>query len=134
MPAPSLAHPLSAPGATPGPPVASADVSRINKLVGRVRGDDVAALRAEVAELRELVLKMNHTLVELNHDVRSGAERGLPLFLGYAERLRLDADTAIAATQVIERQLAIVDRDAPPPTVAAPEHGDAGPATLDEPA
>ena len=99
-------------------------MSRINKLVGRVKGDDVAALSAEVAELRELVLKMNHTLVELNHDVRSGAERGLPLFLGYAERLRLDADTAIAATRVIERQLEIVDRDAAPPTVAAPGGAD----------
>jgi hypothetical protein len=36
------------------------------------------------------------------------------LFLGYAERLRLDTDTAIAATQNIERQIArleeIVDR------------------------
>ena len=36
-------------------------------------------------------------------------ERGLPLFLGYSERLRLDADTAVSATQVIERQLAILD-------------------------
>ena len=41
----------------------------------------------------------------MNHDVHSGAEDALPLFVGYAERLRLDADTAIGATQVIERQL-----------------------------
>lgn len=44
--------------------------------------------------------------MELNHDVRSGAEQSLPLFLGYLERLRLDADTAVAAVDVIERQLA----------------------------
>lgn len=85
-------------------------------LIGRVRGDQVAALAAEVAQLREVVLNINHvvtqlqeTVNELNHDVRSGAEQGLPLFLGYAERLRLDADTAIGATQVIERQLALLD-------------------------
>ena len=37
---------------------------------------------------------------------RSGADRSLPLFLGYAERLRLDADTAVGAAQTIERQIA----------------------------
>jgi hypothetical protein len=74
------------------------------------------ALTAEVAALREIVLQMNHEMVQmkstidqLNHDVRAGGERSLPLFLGYAERLRLDADTAIGATQVIERQLALLD-------------------------
>ena len=85
-------------------------------LVGRARGDQVAAIAAEVASLREIVLNINHvvtqlqeTVLELNHDIRSGAERSLPLFLGYSERLRLDADTAIGATQVIERQLALLD-------------------------
>ena len=87
----------------------------------RLRGDQVvsgeaAALSAEISELREIVLNINHVVtelqaivMELNHDVRSGAERSLPLFVGYAERLRLDADTAIGATQVIERQLALVE-------------------------
>lgn len=76
----------------------------------------MAALTAEVAALREVVLNINHvvtqlqeTVMELNHDVRSGAEESLPLFLGYSERLRLDADTAIGATQVIERQLALME-------------------------
>ena len=92
-------------------------------LVRRVRGDhvaaltvDMAALRAEVAAIRDVVLNINHVVIgvnrvvdELNHDIRSGAERSLPLFLGYSERLRLDADTAIGATQVIERQLALLD-------------------------
>ena len=93
-----------------------ARMASIKGLVGRARGDQVTALTAEVAALREVVLNINHvvtqlemTVNELNHDVRSGAERGLPLFLGYSERLRLDADTAIGATQVIERQLAILD-------------------------
>ena len=77
--------------------------------MGRVRGDQLTALTAEVAALREVVLNINHVVTELNHDIRSGAERSLPLFLGYSERLRLDADTAIGATQVIERQLALLD-------------------------
>jgi hypothetical protein len=85
-------------------------------LKARIRGDHLAALSAEVAELREVVLTINHvvtqiqaTVNQLNHDVHAGAEQSLPLFLGYAERLRLDADTAIGATQVIERQLALLD-------------------------
>lgn len=72
-------------------------------------------MRAELDEIRRVVLQMNHTVTQLhevvetlNHDVRSGAEPALPLFLGHAERLRLDADTAIGATQVIERQLALL--------------------------
>ena len=84
--------------------------------MGRVRGEQVAALSADVAALREVVLNINHvvtqlqeTVNQLNHDVRSGSEQALPLFLGYSERLRLDADTAIGATQVIERQLALLD-------------------------
>ena len=78
-------------------------------IISRVRGDQLAALTAEVVALREVVLNINHVVTELNHDIRSGAERSLPLFLGYSERLRLDADTAIGATQVIERQLALLD-------------------------
>ena len=64
------------------------------------------ALRAEVAEMRNQIQVMNDILQSLNHDIRSGSERSLPLFMGYAERLRLDADTAVGATQVIERQIA----------------------------
>ncbi len=75
-----------------------------------------ASLPAEVAALRETVDQMNHVIVTLvpaihhtvtllSHDVHAGAEDALPLFVGYAERLRLDADTAIGAAQVIERQL-----------------------------
>ena len=63
------------------------------------------ALRAEVAEMRNQIQVMNDILQSLNHDIRSGSERSLPLFMGYAERLRLDADTAVGAAQVIERQI-----------------------------
>jgi hypothetical protein len=91
-------------------------VASFKGLMGRIRGEQVAALSADVAALREVVLNINHvvtqmqeTLNQLNHDVRSGSEQALPLFLGYSERLRLDTDTAIGATQVIERQLALLD-------------------------
>jgi hypothetical protein len=66
----------------------------------------VRALRAEVADMRNQIQVMGDILQSLNHDIRSGSERSLPLFMGYAERLRLDADTAVGATQVIERQIA----------------------------
>lgn len=63
-------------------------------------------MREVVLNINHVVVQMNDALLELKHDVYSGAERGLPLFLGYADRLRLDTDTAIGAVQVIERQLA----------------------------
>ena len=112
--------------------------------IRRLRGDHIAALvgqtsalSAEVAAIRSTVLDINHTVVQieealnqLNHDVRFGAERSLPLFLGYAERLRLDADTAIGATQVIERQLALLENrlDAADETVT----GVAGPGSTEK--
>jgi hypothetical protein len=56
--------------------------------------------------MRNQIQVMGDVLQSLNHDIRSGSERSLPLFMGYAERLRLDADAAVGATQVIERQIA----------------------------
>ncbi len=111
------------PGAAPvsvwATPEARTTIDRMASFTGlkaRIRGDHLAALSAEVAELREVVLTVNHvvtqiqeTVNQLNHDVHAGAEQALPLFVGYSERLRLDADTAIGATQVIERQLALLD-------------------------
>ena len=64
------------------------------------------SLPVEVASLREKVDQMHDVLMNLNHEVHAGSEDALPLFVGHAERLRLDADTAIGAAQVIERQLA----------------------------
>lgn len=91
-------------------------MASIRGLKARVRGERMNALSAEVARIRDMVIHINdavdelhRVVMELNHDVRSGAERSLPLFLGYSERLRLDADTAVGATQVIERQLAVLD-------------------------
>ena len=78
----------------------------LRAFIGRLTGRDMRALRAEVAEMRNQIQVMNDILQSLNHDIRSGSERSLPLFMGYAERLRLDADTAVGATQVIDRQIA----------------------------
>lgn len=78
----------------------------VKALLTRIIGRDVRALRAEVAEIRNQVQVINDVVQSLNHDVRSGADRSLPLFLGYAERVRLDADTAVGAVQSIERQIA----------------------------
>ena len=82
----------------------------LRALVGRITGRDVRALRAEVAEMRNQMQVMSDILQSLNHDIRSGSERSLPLFMGYAERLRLDADTAVGAAQVIERQIALMQQ------------------------
>ena len=82
----------------------------LRALVGRLTGRDVRALRAEVAEMRNQIQVMGDILQSLNHDIRSGSERSLPLFMGYAERLRLDADTAVGAAQVIERQIALMQQ------------------------
>lgn len=59
--------------------------------------------------MNHLLDQLARTVNELNHDVRSGAEDGLPLYLGHAARLRLDADTAIGAAELIERQLALLE-------------------------
>lgn len=77
----------------------------VKALMSRITGRDVRVLRAEVAEIRNQVQVINDVVQSLNHDVRSGADRSLPLFLGYAERVRLDADTAMAAVESIERQI-----------------------------
>jgi hypothetical protein len=102
--------------AVPDASTSVAPMASFKGLKARIRGDHLAALTAEVDGLREVVLNINHVVVQvqetvnqLNHDVHAGAEQSLPLFLGYSERLRLDADAAIGATQVIERQLALLD-------------------------
>ncbi len=78
----------------------------LRAFVRRLTGADVRALRAEIVALRATLNQVAEVVMDLNHDVRSGSEQSLPLFLGYMERLRLDADTAVAAAEVIERQLA----------------------------
>jgi hypothetical protein len=82
----------------------------LRALVGRITGRDLRALRAEVSALRHEVETVSRIVQALNHDIRSGSESALPLFQGYAERLRLDADTAIGAVQVIERQIALLEQ------------------------
>lgn len=90
-----------------------ADVSKLKSLKARLRGDQLNAISAELAEMRQMLGDINHavqTLMELNHDIRGGTSKHLPLFLGYSERLRTDADSSIAASKVIERQLDVLDR------------------------
>ena len=78
----------------------------LKAIVRRLTGSDVRALRAAVAELKATNAQIAEVVMNLNHDIRSGSESSLPLFLGYLDRLRLDADTAVAAAETIERQLA----------------------------
>ena len=78
----------------------------LKAIVRRLTGSDVRALRAEVAELKATNAQIAEVVMNLNHAIRSGSESSLPLFLGYLDRLRLDADTAVAAAETIERQLA----------------------------
>ena len=78
----------------------------LKAVLRRLTGADVRALRAEVAELRATNAQLAEVVMNLNHDIRTGSEASLPLFLGYLDRLRLDADTAVAAAETIERQLA----------------------------
>lgn len=87
-------------------------MSRLMSMARRLRGDDVAAVRADIAAIRSQITEirdgLNHLGVvigELNHDIRTGSEAGLPLFLGYAERFRTDAETVVGASVTIDRQL-----------------------------
>jgi hypothetical protein len=98
-------------------------VSRLKHLARplyrRTAAGQLADMRAQLHDLTQMVSELHRVVMELNHEVRSGGEAALPLFMGAAERLRLDADTAIAATQVIERQLALLEAQ----HTAAPPHG-----------
>ena len=58
----------------------------------RLAGSDIRALRAEVAELKATHAQIAEVAMNLNHDIRSGSEASLPLFLGYLDRLRLDEE------------------------------------------
>ena len=81
----------------------------VRPLYARTTAGQIAELRQQMDAVTRMVTDLHRVVMELNHEVRSGGERALPLFMGAAERLRLDADTAIAATQVIERQLAVLE-------------------------
>lgn len=49
--------------------------------------------------------EVHRVVMALNHEVHAGAPTGLPLFVGFAERLRTDAETAVGAVEIIDRQL-----------------------------
>jgi hypothetical protein len=97
-----------------------ADAMTVTSSTLETINDSVARLIESVARLIESTELQRGVLLELNHDVRSGADASLPLFLGYAERLRLDTDTAIGAAQVIERQLSVLESLIAPSEQAEP--------------
>lgn len=67
---------------------------------------DVRTLQTEVAELRIALAEMAAILQRLDDDVRAGSADTLPLYLGYAERLRVDTETSVSAVKAIEQQIA----------------------------
>ena len=67
---------------------------------------DVQVLQGEVAELRVALAEMAAILQSLDDDVRAGSADTLPLYLGYAERLRVDTETSVSAVKAIESQIA----------------------------
>jgi hypothetical protein len=81
----------------------------LRSLYARLSGHDVLtrldAITAELDRLRGLTEQTNHYVLELNHLVRSGSAESLPLLQGYMDRLRTDAESAVGATMVIDRQL-----------------------------
>jgi hypothetical protein len=77
----------------------------LRALLRRITGGDLRALRSEVRELRVAVDRIDELVQQLNHELRAAAEDGPPLSIGLAERVRLDAETALASVRVIDRQL-----------------------------
>lgn len=67
---------------------------------------DVQSLQAEISELRAALAEMSAVLQRLDDDVRAGSAETLPLYLGYAERLRVDTETSVSAVKAIEQQIA----------------------------
>lgn len=95
-------------------PAASFTPMRGQSKVGRWwRLATLRDVRREVAEIHHTVMTMNHAVVQLEalfarlyHEVHAGSDEALPLFQGYAERLRSDAETSLSAAEVIGRHLA----------------------------
>jgi hypothetical protein len=104
-------------------------MTSLSAVMSRLRGNR-KSVRTEIAELRELILETKAMTVEthrvvmsLNHEVHAGVPSGLPLFVGFAERLRTDAETAVGAAETIDRQLRRLEQrlSAPTPTVTNPD-------------
>jgi hypothetical protein len=102
-------------------------MGRLGWLARRVRGDDIVALGEQLAAMRDVLESVNHRLAAveevlhtLNHDVRAGSQDVLPMFLGYAQRFRTDADTMVGVTELIDRQLALITEQVDRLTAAAP--------------
>lgn len=83
-------------------------MSKITSIPARIKA--FFQMPGRVSEIHQMVAETHRMVADLNHDIRSGAGEHLPLYLGYVERLRLDSDSAIAVTKVVERQLDIISR------------------------
>jgi hypothetical protein len=77
----------------------------LRALLRRLTGGDLREIRSEIRELRVAVDRIDGIVQQLNHELRVAAEDGPPLSIGLAERVRLDAETALASVRVIDRQL-----------------------------
>jgi hypothetical protein len=90
----------------------------VSPLLDRVTGRTYRrAVMAELHAIRERVDSLADVLFALNHEVRSGAPETLPLFVGFAEAVRTDAESAIAASVLVDRQIRRLEaraREAPP--------------------
>jgi hypothetical protein len=84
----------------------------LKALLRRLTGGDLRALRSEVAEMRAAVERIDALVQQMNHELHAAAEEGPPLSIGLAERVRLDAETALASVRVIDRQLRRLGLDA----------------------
>lgn len=111
-------------------------MSVVSLLKRRIVGTDIAELRSEIESVRTTVESVNHRVVvleellqNLNHDVRAGSGEVLPMFLGYAERFRTDADTMIGVTELVERQLAQITDQVERLTAVAERAAGAAPTT-----
>ena len=66
-------------------------------------------LTDEVGSLRHDLHTLTHVISELHHLAHEGAPEGLPVLVGFLDRIRVDAETAVAASTLIERQLATLN-------------------------
>lgn len=107
--------------------ITEGSISELRALAELLRDADglagVVQLRATLIELRTSVDHLHHVLSELNHDVRSGSDEVLPLFLGHAERLRTDAETVVSASLLMDRQLRRLDAQVDRLTAASLDDG-----------
>jgi hypothetical protein len=74
----------------------------------RLTGSDIRALRAEVAELKATHAQIAEVVMNLNHDIRSGSEASLPLFLSTSlGRSRMSAERKLSTMTSSDKWLTV---------------------------